>query len=61
MNNTLQRKMDEERKRDLEFIPNLLRWPRWPFLTMKRGPQNEDLGFLYPTVAALLDDGWRVD
>lgn len=74
-----------------------LKWPRWPYLTMKRGDQNQDLGFLYadnatdkdgvklyrvnileygsmtaeqraavevleyPTVGALLNDGWRID
>lgn len=74
-----------------------LKWPRWPYLPMKRGDQNNDLGFLYadnatdqdgvklyrvnlfaygemkpeeraavevleyPTVGALLNDGWRID
>lgn len=74
-----------------------LKWPRWPYLPMKRGDQNSDLGFLYadnatdkdgvklyrtnifawadmtpeqrkvvevleyPTVGALLNDGWRID
>lgn len=58
MNAAQKRAMMErsEYDRALKFIPNLKGWPRWPILPMKRGPQNEEQGFLYADNATD-DDG----
>lgn len=41
------RQAAKERAHALAFIPALRTWPRWPYLPMKRGPQSQELGYLY--------------
>lgn len=38
--------MDHSQLRDLDMVKDPDRWPQWPILPLKRGDQNEEIGFL---------------